>query len=331
MPSSLVRRFDVVLTGALCVLGLTAADVRAADHIDMPRNVAGAMVVRPDASLTDFFTFVQGNKLVLALNINPGLSPDVDVYRFPTDVTYRFNVDTNPSVTIGTDVISREFGGVIAQPQNIVEDVVFEVKFDANNKPQLNVTGANPTRCQGIRSRTRIFTGLRAEAFIFAPAVRNNIGSIVIEVPLSAVLQGQSKLLTWATTTVDLPGGPFTEHMGRALRSQFPVHQGLNALHPNMHVANGFVRPDVTVIDVSKPTVFPNGRHPSDDVVSIVETFTSLPTDQNTANNERLFCAEGGRNFPCPVPVSATAEDIRLLGRFPYLGRPYRPEDMSCD
>ena len=137
-------------------------------------------------------------------------------------------------------------------------------------------------------------------------------------------------MLLWATTTVDIPAGKFVELGGRALRSQFPPFVGLNALHPSQHVAAGFVRPDVMILDVSKPTSFPNGRNLSDDVVDEVATFTSLTTDKAAADAEVANCAAGGSAFPCPVPASATADDVRILGRFPYLGRPYTPAERTA-
>ena len=325
---SISIRFTCMLAG-LAVFGLAAGSARAADHVDLPRSVAGAEVPRPDASITDYYAFVAGRKFVMVLDLNPGLSPDVQVYRFPTDVKYRFNVDLNSRVTIDGSVISQEFGGVLPQPQNISEDVVFEITFDSNNQPRLTVTGSNATRCQNIRNRARVFAGLRAEAFIFSPFVRNNIAGIAIEVPLDVVVDRQKELLTWATASVGTPDGTFVELGGRALRSQFPPFVGLNALHPRNHVANGFVVPDVIILDVSKPSAFPNGRLPADDVVTIVKDFTTLETDAVAAQLEADFCAPGGTFAPCPVQGSATEDDVRLLGRFPYLGRPYRPGELT--
>lgn len=314
----------------ILVLSLAVGIASAADHIDLPSSAGGGQLSnRPDAQITDFYSFVAGSKLVLVLNVNPNLDPEVQSYKFPTDVSYKVNVDLDSAVSVGADVASKEFGGDIVNPGGISEDVVFEVTFDARNKPKLRVTGANVSRCDLIRLKTRLFTGLRAETFIFAPFVRNNVGSIVMEVPVAAVVQRQSKLLLWATTTVTLPEGMFTELGARALRSQFPPFAGLNALHPSQHVAAGFARPDVVIMDVSKHTVFPNGRALADDVVDVVATFTSLPTDPGTAAAEATLCAQGGPFFPCPVPVSATADDIRILGRFPYLGRPYTPAERT--
>jgi hypothetical protein len=295
----------------------------AADHVDLPKSVTGAEQQRPDAAITDFYAFVSGRKLVMIMNVNPFLDPAVTTYRFPTDVKYRFNLDVNSPVTIGNDVGTREFGGNVTRPASISEDVVIEVTFDKSNRPLMNVSGGDTARADSLRPSVRLFTGLRAESFIFAPFVRNNVASIVLEVPLLSTLATQNRLVLWATTTLNLPSGKFTELGGRALRSQFPPFVGLNALHPSQHGAAGFGRPDVMILDLNKPTSFPNGRNPSDDVVDEVATFTSLPTDAVAAGLEVTNCSPGGSDFPCPVKPSADAGDVRILGSFPYMGRPY--------
>jgi hypothetical protein len=324
------QHLRIAALGWVAALGLAAGTAMAADHIDFPRSVGGGEQMRPDAQITDFFIFVNGNKLAMVMDLHPFMAPAAQTYPFPTDVHYRFNVDLNSAVTIGTDVISREFGGVISNPAAISEDMVFDVTFDAKNKPTLNVTGANVTRCESAKAKARLFTGLRAEPFIFSSLVRNNVASIIIELPLVAVVQNQSKLLAWATATVDLPSGSFQEMGARAFRSQFTPYVNINALHPSQHVAAGFTPADVVIIDTAKPTAFPNGRALSDDVVDIVGGFVSLPTDHNGANAEIANCAVGGSDFPCPVPVSATADDVRILGRFPYVGRPYTAAEHTA-
>jgi hypothetical protein len=330
MSRSSSQRHRIATLGWVAALGLVTGSAMAADHIDFPQSVGGGVQMRPDAQITDFYIFVSGTKLVMVMDLHPFMAPAGLTYTFPTDVHYRFNVDLNSAVTIGTDVISKEFGGVISNPAGISEDMVFDITFNANNKPTLNVTGANSTRCEAARVKTRLFTGLRGEPFIFSSLVRNNVASIIVELPLNAVVQNQSKLLAWATATVDLPSGSFQELGARAFRSQFPPYVNINALHPSQHVAAGFAPADVVIIDTSKPTAFPNGRALSDDVVDIVATFVSLPTDRNAANAEIANCAPGGADYPCPVPVSATADDVRILGRFPYVGRPYTSAERAA-
>jgi len=305
---------------AILSLALGAGTASAADHVDLPQSQPGAnnTLNRPDAAITDFWAFVTGGKLVMIMGLNPFLPSNVLYYNFPTDVTYTFNVDNNSAVTADA---SNEFGGVIASPGTISEDVVFQVTFDGSSAPKLSVSGASG-------QHARVFAGLRAEAFIFAPFVRNNIAGIVVEVPLSEVVAGQSELLVWATASVDDAGTTFTELGGRALRSQFEDRPDidftdLNSLHPSQHVENGFDPADVVIIDTAAVTAFPNGRALADDVVDIAAGFTSLPTDGLAAMLEGTFCAPGGPFFPCPVPSSATADDVRILGNFPYLGAPY--------
>lgn len=300
---------------------LAAGTVLAADHTDVPQNAAGATVARPDAQVTDFYSFVAGNKLVMILNVNPSLpfagvpAPPQGSYEFPTDVVYRLFVDNHSEILHDDPVRDAEFGGEVADPSAIGEDVVFEVTFAPNgNKAQLAVIGASS-------SGVRVFTGKRAESFIFSPFVRNNVASIVVEAPLSSVVAGQPELVTWGTASVELPEGPFTELGGRALYSQsFPA---LNALHPSQHDANGFI-PDVVIIDTSAPTLFPNGRALADDVVTIADDFTLLGgADASVGELEADLCTAGAPTFPCPVPVSATADDVEIKGNYPYMGAPH--------
>lgn len=300
-------------------LALGAGVAQAADHVDLPQSGTGSptnTLDRPDAAITDFFAFVTGNKLVMILDVNPFLPSSVRNYTFPTDVTYSFKIDKNSPVTFTNAVDKAEFGGTITYPAGISEDITLNVTFGPGGAPRLQAIGV-------ATQHVRVFAGLRAEAFIFAPFVRNNIGGIVVEIPLSKVVGGQSTLLTWGTTSVTTPAGTYTELGGRALRSQFTPFVNLNALHPSQHVANGFGRPDVVIIDTSKPTAFPNGRALVDDVVDIAAGFTSLPTDAGAAGLEFDLCAPGGAFAPCPVAPSATADDVRIKGNYPYLGAPY--------
>jgi len=315
---STLSRMGVSRIGAATLaLALFAGPVHAADHVDLPQNGPGGDTVdRPDASITDFWTFVTADKLVMVLGVNPFLPKNVMSYTFPTDVKYRFNIDNHSAVTIDDSVIAQEFGGVIASPKDIKEDIVFEVTFDGSAAPKLNVTGASS-------KHVRVFAGLRAEAFIFAPFARNNIAGIVIEAPLSSIVASKSELILWATASVTTPEGTFTELGGRALRSQFDPFLDLNALHPSKHESNGFVPADVVILDTDKATAFPNGRALADDVVDIAANFQSLPTDGGAAGLEFDLCAPGGGFFPCPVQPSATADDVRIKGNFPYLGAPW--------
>ncbi len=309
-------RSPIGFAGALiaCLI-LTAGPILAADHVDLPQDALGDTLERPDASISDFWAFTADDKLVLIMGLHPFLAGDVTHYQFPTDVTYAFHVDIDSAVTIDSSTISNEFGGVIASPGDVAEDVTLEVTFNGPAGPHLSVTGASA-------AGTRVWAGLRAEAFIFAPFARNNIAGIVVEVPLANVAGGQDELLLWATASVDVPGGVYTELGGRALRSQFFVD--LNPLHPSDHAAAGFSPPDVVILDTSAPSAFPNGRTLRDNVNAIAAGFVTLPTDPVAAELEVDFCEPGGPFYPCPVPVPATADDMRLRNKYPWLGNPFR-------
>src|SRR5688572_22948780 len=161
MKSLSIHRSLTALSMAF-VLGVAAQSARAADHVDLPRDAGGTEIARPDASITDFYSFVAGNKLVLVMNVNPFLAPEVTSYKFPTDVSYKFNIDVNSRVNVGTSTAAKEFGGIIVNPAGISEDVVIEVRFTSANTPVVSVDCNNAPRCLTIRPGVRVFAGLRA-------------------------------------------------------------------------------------------------------------------------------------------------------------------------
>src|SRR5262245_13234230 len=78
------------------VLSLVCNMASRADHMDSPSSVGGGVLNNSaDAQIADFYSFISGNKLVPALNVNPFLDPAIQSYRFPTDVSYKINVDLN--------------------------------------------------------------------------------------------------------------------------------------------------------------------------------------------------------------------------------------------
>ena len=147
----------------------------------------------------------------------------------------------------------------------------------------------------------RMFTGLRDDPFVRGPRIGRNVASVVIDVPLDAVLGSSSAILVWATSRVPDVHGPISEHAGRALRSQFAESLALNELRPREHYTLLGLRPDVIIYDTSLPAVFPNGRELGDDVVNAVGDSRVLGTDS-------------------PFP---SANDVPFLAGFPYLAPPH--------
>jgi len=289
----------------------------ASDHTDTPILIDAG---RDDARITDFWSFVQQGRLVMIMGINPFLPAEVREYVFPTDVTYSFFIDLNSGVNFNNPVLNAAFGGAVNTPSRIREDITFKVTFDRWNRPQVDVGGRSLSECQRIKERMRVFTGLRAEAFIFAPFVNNNIGAIVIDVPLEEIKQDRDRdkdndtLLLWTTSSVDEFAGAFQELAGRTLYSQFDEKLALNFLHPSQHKAALGLNPDLIILNTNEPSRFPNGRRLRDDIVDLV---AALPAPFND-----------GRAFDLEFDLAgfhATVNDIAPLpGAFPYLANPNR-------
>lgn len=279
--------------------------VRASDHSDVPQS---GTVVRQDANITDLHAFVAGSNLVLALSTNPAIPKSAGAYIFPSDVTYEINVDVDSRVDTSSDPLGD--GGVILDPQRISEDVTFRIRFrpDGSAKIQRIARG-------GLRDDAQLvsfFAGLRDDPFIRIPRDGRNVGSIVLEVPLSSVVERQSTVLIWATAQVDSFDGAFQEMVGRSLRSMFPEQGGMNLMSPKHHFSRLGLRPDVMIFDTSRPAAFPNGRALTDDVILLACT---LGSECRVFNSE----AAGRMGF------TPRANDLPYLSTFPYLASPHPP------
>lgn len=301
--STRIRRQAVGLVSGLAILFLSGMTLRASDHGD---TAFMFQQMRSDTNVSDFWAFVRGGNLVLAMGINPFLPPGTTEFIFPTDVTYRIFIDRDSAVTFKDCDKLAAFGGCVSKPQQIQEDIVFEITFNDTNKPQLRAKGFSADAWRELESRIQLFSGPRAEAFIFAPFVKFNIAAIVLEVPLDAIRKGQDTLLLWATLTVETFSGTFQDHAGRALRSMFS--QNLNSLHPKLHEQQFGVPPDVLIFNTSAPVKFPNGRELGDDVADIL-----AEAGESQARSIELSKAER----------SATVHDVKkFLDKFPYLAPP---------
>jgi hypothetical protein len=284
---------------------------QASDHTDTPLHVDTG---RDDARITDFWSFVQNGRLVMIMGINPFLPADVRRYVFPTDVTYSIFIDRDSSVSHNDPILEAAFGGTIDNPIGIREDLTFNVSFDRWNDPQVEIRGRSLSESQRIRANMRVFTGLRAEAFIFAPFVNNNIGAIVIDVSLNDVKKNSNTLLLWSTSSVDEFAGPFQDLAGRNLYSQFPEQLGLNFIHPSQHRAALNLNPAVMILNTAAASGFPNGRLLEDDIIDRVANLPAPFNDARAFNDEIALAG-----------FHATLSDIAPLpGVFPWLASPLR-------
>jgi len=225
-----------------------------------------AQANRTDAQLSGFYAFVRGNDLVLALCTNPAIPADVTQYIFPSDLTFRINIDHHSQVTFDNASDLKTYGGTVVHPNQIKEDIVFQITFNDQGAPQLKIEGMPSTASVSIS----LFTGLRDDPFILQRWDGTNTAAIVLEMPLSLVLKSQSTLLLWATSHAPIMGNndPFQDLDGRALRSQ--SNNALNSLPPSQHTTlPNVTNPDVMIYDTSRPALFPNGCELADDVVNI--------------------------------------------------------------
>jgi hypothetical protein len=152
-------------------------------------------------------------------------------------------------------------------------------------------------------SQVQMFVGLRDDPFIRCPRAGRNVGAIVLEVALSAVLDDQPTLLVWATSDIDDVFGSSEEIAGRSLRSMFSENDMANVYHPGEHADKLGMVPDVMIYDTSRPAAFPNGRELLDDVVAIV-------ADPRVVNT---------------CPPFPDGNDVPFLPTFPYLAAPHPP------
>jgi hypothetical protein len=109
----------------------------------------------------------------------------------------------------------------------------------------------------------------------------------------------------------------------------------INALHPSMHVEEGFIYPDVAIYDASKNAIFPNGRELRDDVITYLAELENttppailngvvIPGNENSNQGTRFAAAvELSLDPNARYPGGADAGDIRTWANFPYHGLQY--------
>ncbi|HYC01173.1 MAG TPA: hypothetical protein VEC57_18705 [Candidatus Limnocylindrales bacterium] len=291
-----MQKTTIALIAAAFAASLCPAPVPAADHADTPNLIA---VARHDGRLTDLHVFIVGDDLVLSLATNPNIPPSATSYTFASDTTFRIHIDRRPGVTFEFPENNTTFGGTLKKPHRLKPDITFKITFLAGS-PEVEVEGKRIDE-----SQLQVFAGLRDDPFIRGPRQGRNVGAIVLQLPLSAILGAGSSsnnvIAVWASSDVPTVNGSIEEHAGRALRSQFGENDVLNNLPPGMHASMLNMVPDVILFDTALPAVFPNGRRLEDDVVDLVGHGDTLATD-------------------APFP---SANDKAFLSEFPYLAEPW--------
>lgn len=301
MRSQSLRR-TLSLAGAICMAALCGYTdaARGSDHADTPQLIS---MGRHDARITDLFAFTRGNKLVLILDTNPAIPANVTTYSWPSDLKLQIFIDNDSEVSFDNKKANEAFGGSIVSPAAIREDISFNFDFPGGT-PRLKVRGI-----QGGTKQVRLFAGLRDDPFIRGPQIGKNIASLVIELPLKAVLKDSPTILLWGQSRVGDIAGPIQDQVGRSLRSQLNEFLALNTFPPRLHRSKLHMSPDVMIYNTSARAEFPNGRELADDVVDLVAAIDPGAGAQNVLSTDTPF---------------PSANDKPFLSEFPYLAEPHK-------
>ena len=143
---------------------------------------------------------------------------------------YRINFDwhTGVSFTNG-DADTVRYGGKIAHPADIREDATIKIRLKTDaSVDHIDYTGLQQT------DQFQVFTGVRADPFIFPRFFKKNTIAMVFSMPKTAFPQGRDSFLLWAAA---FKGAKQVDHVGRSNRTQQARFESLNTLHPSQHVA----------------------------------------------------------------------------------------------
>jgi hypothetical protein len=312
---------------------------------DFPRQEGQDLNLQP-AELAQIKAFA------VILCVRPALrkAPPLDL-----SYTYTINMDLHSRVLFDkADELAR-YGGSIPEPEKISPDVTIEIQLN-NDTTLKEQTIRSPTKLfknfDNVRvyndktlkekadevlknaSDIHLYTGYKANTFIFPRFFGTNIVAMVMTIPVSCFPEGQRDWLCWATTSKD---GKQFDHVGRSLRTQNPRFDLLNTLPPKDHVAalkkenenpslmrDLFVKfgfdsmfeyrpwdftPDVMIYSSRFNAGYPNGRRLNDDVAALLARY---------GDTLLLELSYKSPKFP-----RATTIDKPFLEVFPYLAEPW--------
>ncbi|HYR21514.1 MAG TPA: hypothetical protein VEP30_01140 [Chthoniobacterales bacterium] len=320
---------------------------------DFPRNKGQDLNLQP-AELA------QIKALAVILCVRPALrkAPPLDLSTY----TYSINMDLHSRVLFDkADELGR-YGGSVPDPEKISSDVTIEIQLndDTTLKKQAihspsklfkNFDNVHVYNDNTLKEKAgevlrnagdiHLYTGYKANTFIFPRFFGTNIVAMVMIIPISCFPEGQQDLLCWATTS-DKNGKQF-DHVGRSLRTQNPRFDLLNTLPPKDHVAalkkenenpslmrDLFVKfgfdnlfeyrpwdftPDVMIYSSRFNAGYPNGRCLNDDVAALLARY---------GDTLLLELSYKSPKFP-----RATTIDKPFLDEFPYLAEPWPDSDAK--
>ncbi|MBI2503643.1 MAG: DUF4331 family protein [Chloroflexi bacterium] len=269
------------------VLLLATAGLQASDHRDAPLAKANAA-----ADINDLYAFVKGPSLIVAVTVNPFLASEARL--FDPNVRYKIHVDTDG---------------------NALADMNLELRF--NRSGRVSTTGNLKPLV------TDLFTGRREDPFFFdldllsqGPIGQDtfagaDVAAIVVELNLKRLTRRGANLGIWATThkqgvgTVDRKGRPAinTLFIAAEMKDAFNKAQPVQDKGKyGQFIPLDILTPDLLTIDTSKPTLYPNGRGLTDDVIDISLGLLGGGTDDVDGNDAEYLTA-----FPYLAPPHTAA------------------------
>ena len=321
------------VAGAAAV-AIAVLPIGASDHLDAPLVKKDG---RTD--INDVYVFQSpknANKVVLALTVNPGAGV-ISGKSFDPKARYSFDIDTNGDA-VADKRIRVKFDPVEANGHQGLTLSGPGIRARGAVGERLAVKNADKSHTVGLL-RAGVFDDpffFDLDAFRnglqFCPGgvgtdffAGLNTSAIIIEVPKSVVTGASSNIGVVGRTTdkhgaqIDRFGRPaintvfnHTDADKDAFNAGQPVddqaHFRMNVVDTLVSLGNStekaneladFLLPDVMTVDVSQPTVFPNGRGLADDVI-----------------DTELNLISGGA-----VPTDCVANDSALRTAFPYFAR----------
>lgn len=135
----------------LLVAALLVVPARASDHLDSPSVIAA-----PDADLTDLYTWVDGNQVVLALGVSPLAT---SVSKFSDKVQYVFH-------TASTD---KYLGGAAPVPVDVIctFDLAQNVSCWVGTADFVSGDASAITGLTSNSGKVKVFAGLRDDPAFF--------------------------------------------------------------------------------------------------------------------------------------------------------------------
>ena len=217
-----MKKTGVLFLG-LALLFFPAA-LNSSDHAD-PVNLEVL-----ESGITDLFAFPKGDQMIVMLNVRRALTTPPPYQLDPFE--YAIYMDVHSEVRFDNTQHKAVYGGTIAKPDGIKEDVTIKIRLK-------NDATLNNVKYDGLQNtdKIRLVTGVFDDPFIFPRFFKRNVIAMVLSIPFSSFPDKDRKdWIIWGTST-RLKDGVQIDHVGRSNRSQQGRFDFLNTLHPSKHVA----------------------------------------------------------------------------------------------